>query len=206
MQTGSGQFAINKRQQLLRSLKKLLFNVAPVTLLAVVLVASFRMVQSDPSDGSASANSTPTVTTQAVVVEAKSPAVKPQSSAARLSPPAAGSHSQSESGQNAGSLKSGSEKTEQVWAEINDAISGLNDLVGAEMFLSVKRGQKGQMEIRLDDSIWKRVRYQTRVDLKTDISDLWHLYVTEYGYAGSSVVYFIDDNDGRVIDIFSRAH
>ena len=62
------------------------------------------------------------------------------------------------------------------------------------------------MEVLLDNSFWKRVRYQTRVDLKTDISNLWHLYVTEYGYAGSSVVYFIDESDNSVIDIFSRAN
>jgi len=97
-------------------------------------------------------------------------------------------------------------KKEQVWKEINDAIYGLNDVVGDDLFLDVKRIQKGQMEIRLDDGLWKRVRYQTRVDLKTDISNLWHLYVVEYGYAGSSVVYFVDDGDDRVIDIFSKAN
>gem|GEM_PF-5786328 len=93
-----------------------------------------------------------------------------------------------------------------MWKEINDAIYGLNDVVGDDLFLDVKRKQKGQMEIRLDDGLWKRVRYQTRVDLKTDISNLWHLYVVEYGYAGSSVVYFVDDGDDRVIDIFSKAN
>ncbi len=106
-----------------------------------------------------------------------------------------------------GSKASGSaDSSEKVWREINDAITGLNDLVGAEMFIDIRRKQKGQMEIRLDNSLWKRVRYQTRVDIKTDISNLWNLYVKEYGYAGSSVVYFMDDSNGRVIDIFSKAN
>ena len=74
------------------------------------------------------------------------------------------------------------------------------------MFLDVKRGEKGQMEVLLDNSFWKRVRYQTRVDLKTDISNLWHLYVKEYRQDETSVVYFINDADDKVIDIFSQAN
>jgi len=170
-------------------LKKLVLGVAPITLLVIVLVASFRMVQSDTVNSADQSAPLPTptpVTTQSVVIEAKSSA----GSQNLPSPP----------------VYDGEEEDKnKVWLEINEAISGLNDLVGAEMFLHVGRLQKGQMEVRLDDELWKRVRYQTRVDLKTDISNLWHLYVTEYGYAGSSVVYFIDDANGRVIDIFSRA-
>jgi len=168
-------------------LKKLVFGVAPVTLLVIVLVASFRMVQSETVDSGdqPGALATP-VATQSVVIEAKSTA----GVQGLPSPPATDELP---------------DEKHKVWQEINDAISGLNDLVGAEMFLDVSRLQKGQMEVRLDDELWSRVRYQTRVDLKTDISNLWHLYVTEYGHAGNSVVYFIDDGNGRVIDIFSRA-
>lgn len=168
-------------------LKKLVLGLTPVTLLVIVLVASFRMVQSDTVDSGDQSAPLPTpVAPQSVVIEAKSVA----GSQGLPSPP----------------VGDGSEEDKnKVWLEINDAISGLNELVGAEMFLDVSRLQKGQMEVRLDDALWNRVRYQTRVDLKTDISNLWHLYVTEYGHAGSSVVYFINDSNGRVIDIFSRA-
>lgn len=95
---------------------------------------------------------------------------------------------------------------ESVWADISNAIISLNGAVGVEMFLELSRAQKGQMEVRLDKSYWDRVQYQTRVSLKSDISDLWHLYAKEYNYAESSVVYFIDDQTGKVIDIFSKAN
>lgn len=149
--------------------------------------------------GQATSLSTP-VAPQAVVIEAKSLAPVDKNNSAALNPVLATgvvpdlSADKSEN------------KGEKVWLEINDAISSLNELVGTEMFLEVVRLQKGQMEVRVDGEVWKRVRYQTRVDLKTDISNLWHLYVSEYGNAGSSVVYFIDHSSDRVIDIFSRAN
>ena len=173
-------------------------------LLAAVVTVSFRMVQTNaadiPGDAASSAGVSKALQTpvapQAVVIEAKS-------SLATLPPATADEKTVVDRKADAESERS---KREQVWEEINEAISGLNDLVGAEMFLDVRRKQKGQLEIRLDDSLWNRVRYQTRVDLKTDISNLWHLYVKEYGYSGSSVVYFMDDSSGRVIDIFSKAN
>lgn len=100
---------------------------------------------------------------------------------------------------------SGSKNEESVWADISSAIISLNSAVGAEMFLELKRAQKGQMEVRLDKGYWDRVQYQTRVSLKSDISDLWHLYSKKYKFAESSVVYFIDHQTDKVIDIFSRA-
>ena len=90
---------------------------------------------------------------------------------------------------------------EQVWEEIEQAIAGLNELVGAEMFLGILRGQNGQLEINVDGGLWERVRYQTRVNLKSDISALWHLYVKDYAPAVRSVVYFKDDSNGKVIDL-----
>lgn len=95
---------------------------------------------------------------------------------------------------------------EAVWRDINDAIYGLNELVGVEMFLNIQRIQKGQLEVSLAKSYWDRVQYQTRVDLKNDISELWHLYATEYNHSESSVVYFIDYESKKVIDIFSKAN
>ena len=188
-------------------LKKLILGLGPVTLLVIVLVASFRMVLSETVAPDADKTSPMPVANQSVVVDAKSssPTALPeltQESARELAqvPPTVQPQSFSAAGVAA------ENKRNEVWLEINDAISGLNELVGVEMFVDVKRGVKGQMEIMLDNTFWKRVRYQTRVDLKTDISNLWHLYVTEYGHAGSSVVYFIDQTDGRVIDIFSRAN
>ena len=100
---------------------------------------------------------------------------------------------------------SGSKNEESVWADISSAIISLNSAVGAEMFLELKRAQKGQMEVRLDKGYWDRVQYQTRVSLKSDISDLWHLYSKKYKFAESSVVYFIDHQTDKFIDIFSRA-
>ncbi len=201
---------------LFASLQKLFLNLAPLTLLAVVLVSSFRMVHSDSRDSSGagpvdrtdqSSVSAPLVPTpvapQAVVVEAKS------SVATRTTPvPVASEETPIEDSvvQELGAAPVIVPlKKEQVWGEINDAIYGLNELVGDELFLAVNRKEKGQMEVRLNDGLWKRVRYQTRVDLKTDISNLWHLYVKEYGHAGRSVVYFLDDSNDRVIDIFSKA-
>jgi len=201
-------------------LKKLIVGLGPVTLLVVVLVASFRMVLSETVTNEGNEPSPVPVANQSVVIEAKSaslttspeplPPELPQESARQSTPqttpqttqalPAVQPQSFSAAGIAAANKKN------EVWLEINDAISGLNELVGVEMFVDVKRGPKGQMEIMLDNTFWKRVRYQTRVDLKTDISNLWHLYVTEYGHASSSVVYFIDQTDGRVIDIFSRAN
>ncbi len=155
-----------------------------MSLLFVVLIAVFKLVQSEPlsdelrAGGQLSGLQTP-VSPQAVVIEAKA----------------------------AGPSSTQDEASEDVvWNDISNAISNLNELVGAEMFLELKRAQKGQMEVRLDKGFWDRVQYQTRVDLKTDISDLWHLYATEYNYVDSSVVYFIDDTNGKVIDIFSKAN
>lgn len=144
----------------------------------------------------------PVVTPQAVVVEAKS-SVKDRPLSATSDDAVIEEGVVDELGVKPETVMS---QKDQVWGEINDAIFGLNELIGDELFLVVDRKQKGQMEIRLDDSLWKRVRYQTRVDLKTDISNLWHLYVREYGYAGASVVYFLDNSDDRVIDIFSKAN
>ncbi len=159
-------------------------NLVPVTLLFVVLIAAFKLVQSEPlSDelpGEQLSSLQTPVTTQSMVIEAKSTA-----------PVTTGAD--------------GGEDEDVVWKDISNAISNLNELVGAEMFLELKRAQKGQMEVRLDKGFWDRVQYQTRVDLKTDISDLWHLYATEYKNVDSSVVYFIDDTNGKVIDIFSKA-
>lgn len=182
-------------------LKKLVLRLGPITLLVVVLAASFRMVQSGTLREDTNNLSAPA--TPSVVVASKSAARAEDLSklpdGTQQSPPQV-------QPQSLGKGRTGLEsKKEDVWLEINDAISGLNELVGAEMFVDVKRGDKGQMEILLDNEYWKRVRYQTRVDLKTDISNLWHLYATEYDQAESSVVYFIDETDGRVIDIFSRA-
>jgi len=95
---------------------------------------------------------------------------------------------------------------EAVWRDINDAIYGLNELVGADMFLNIERIQKGQLEVSLAKKYWDRVQYQTRVDLKNDISDLWHLYAKEYNHSENSVVYFIDHDTNKVIDIFSKAN
>ena len=170
-------------------LKKLVLNLIPVTMLVFVLAAGHKLVQSEPLENGWENNGgkknggerklqTP-ATPQTVLIEAKSI----DSGAVQAEPPADG---------------------EGVWTDINDAISNLNKLVGAEMFLEVKRAEKGQMEVRLDKGFWDRVQYKTRVELKTDISDLWHLYATQYNYVESSVVYFIDDTNGKVIDIFSK--
>lgn len=93
---------------------------------------------------------------------------------------------------------------EQVWGEISQAISGLNDMVGDEMFRDLRRTEGNRMEVRVDAHFWQRVRYETRVDLKNDISNIWHLYVLQYVNDDSSSVYFIDDKTNKTIDIFSK--
>lgn len=172
---------------MLELLKKLTLG-APVVILIGVLFAGLKIVQSDPAEK----QKQPRVTPQAVVIEAKSDPI--DRSAPEATPPVQADSNQADSNK------------DEVWTEINDAISGLNDLVGAEMFIDVKRTQKGQLEVLLDRQYWDRVNYVTRVDLKTDISNLWHLYVKEYSGFESSVVYFIDDSNGKVIDIFSRSY
>lgn len=93
---------------------------------------------------------------------------------------------------------------EQVWADISDAITGLNDMVGDNMFKDLVRRNATTMEVRVDLDYWQRVRYATRVDLKNDISNIWHLYVKEYNQDRQSAVYFIDDRSGKTIDIFTQ--
>ena len=197
-------------------LKKLVQGVAPAMLLVIVIAALFRMVQSGPAMADRATavpeqatagpeSETPgPAATQSVLIEAK--AVSPVDSLPEAPQETVQESLQVQPQSFSAASGSAENKKNEVWLEIDDAISGLNELVGVEMFLDVKRGEKGQMEVLLDNSFWKRVRYQTRVDLKTDISNLWHLYVTEYGYAGNSVVYFIDESDGSVIDIFSRSN
>lgn len=94
---------------------------------------------------------------------------------------------------------------EEVWSEISEAISGLNDMVGDEMFRDLRRTDNNRMEVRVDLNYWQRVRYQTRVDLKNDISNIWHLYVLQYSDTPESSVFFIDDDTNKTIDIFSQA-
>ena len=93
---------------------------------------------------------------------------------------------------------------EEVWIEISQAISGLNDMVGDKMFRDLRRTSESQMEVRVDLRFWQRVRYETRVDLKNDISNIWHLYVQQYSEEDQSAVYFIDDQTNKTIDIFSQ--
>lgn len=93
---------------------------------------------------------------------------------------------------------------EEIWGEISQAISGLNDMVGDEMFRDLRRTEDNRMEVRVDLHFWQRVRYETRVDLKNDISNIWHLYVLQYADEESSTVYFIDDETNKTIDIFSQ--
>lgn len=93
---------------------------------------------------------------------------------------------------------------EQIWVEISDAIESLNDVVGDKMFLDLRRKNQSEMEVRLDAGFWQRVRYQTRVDLKNDISNIWHLYVKQYYDGGFSSVHFIDDKTDSTIDIFTQ--
>jgi len=94
---------------------------------------------------------------------------------------------------------------EEIWSEISDAIASLNDVVGDEMFLDLRRKENNQMEVRVDIGFWQRVRYQTRVDLKKDISNIWHLYVKQYYDGDYSAVHFIDDSTEKTIDIFTQS-
>ncbi len=93
---------------------------------------------------------------------------------------------------------------EQVWSDISDAITSLNDMVGDDMFRELTRKSPTTMEVRVDLDYWQRVRYETRVDLKNDISNIWHLYVRQYNEDNESAVFFIDDLSGKTIDIFTQ--
>lgn len=94
---------------------------------------------------------------------------------------------------------------EDVWTEINLAIAHLNRQIGSSMFRDLKRLSASEMEVRLDSRYWDRVVYQTRVSLKKDISDIWHLFVIQYNNDNNSAVFFIDDETGKTIDIFTRS-
>ena len=93
---------------------------------------------------------------------------------------------------------------EKVWGDISEAITSLNDMVGDDMFKQLTRKNSTTMEVRVDLDYWQRVRYETRVDLKNDISNIWHLYVRQYNEDNESAVYFIDDTSGKTIDIFTQ--
>lgn len=95
---------------------------------------------------------------------------------------------------------------EEIWIEISDAISSLNKVVGDNMFLDLQRKDASNMEVRIDAGYWQRVRYQTRVDLKNDISNIWHLYVKQYHGGDYSSVRFVDDTTDKTIDIFTQAN
>lgn len=95
---------------------------------------------------------------------------------------------------------------EKVWSDISEAITGLNDMVGDNMFRQLVRKNETTMEVRVDSGFWQRVRYETRVDLKNDISNIWHLYVRQYNDNNESSVFFVDDNSGKTIDIFTQRH
>jgi len=179
---------------MLSSLFKLLMGIVPVTVLLAVLGGSFWLVHSD----SFSFELETPVVPQAILIEANSTGAEQQLVSLSNQKPLSIDPASVATGEAAND-------EEKVWQEISDTIAGLNELVGEEMFVGLTRGQKGQMEVRLNRDLWSRVRYQTRADLKTDISNLWHLYVTEFGYVDSSSVYFLDDSNGDVIDIFSKA-
>ena len=74
------------------------------------------------------------------------------------------------------------------------------------MFRQLVRKNETTMEVRVDSGFWQRVRYETRVDLKNDISNIWHLYVRQYNDNNESSVFFVDDNSGKTIDIFTQRH
>ena len=93
---------------------------------------------------------------------------------------------------------------EKVWSDISQAITSLNDMVGDDMFRELHRKSATTMEVRVDLDYWQRVRYETRVDLKNDISNIWHLYVRQYNDDNQSAVFFIDDRSGKTIDIFTQ--
>ena len=103
-------------------------------------------------------------------------------------------------------LEGGQDKPprEKVWNDINKAITGLNDMVGDNMFRQLVRKNSTSMEVRVDLEFWQRVRYETRVDLKNDISNIWHLYVRQYNENNESSVFFVDDITGKTIDIFTQ--
>ena len=82
----------------------------------------------------------------------------------------------------------------------------IRDRVGDNMFRQLVRKNATTMEVRVDSGFWQRVRYETRVDLKNDISNIWHLYVRQYNENNESSVFFVDDNSGKTIDIFTQRH
>jgi len=169
--------------------RKILLTVAPPLALAAVLAVGLRIVQSDPIDLSTQEPivAPQSVAAESVVIEAKSdPTAQPNVETV----PSEGS----------------GEDADKLWGEIDQAISGLNDLVGVEMFLDVRQGEESRLEVLLEKKYWDRVSYVTRVNLKSDISNLWHLYVKEYRQFDTSVVYFIDEANDKVIDIFSQAN
>ena len=218
-----------------RSRKDLILSLAPFTLLVVVLLVGIRVVQFDSrkaeafkrdraaaravaseqtnliSSASAAETATP-VTVQSVLIEAKSqPTPNPIDSAllesAIVPDPGKLPETQKASLKASESQKKDQSESrkEEVWVDISDTISSLNELVGAEMFRQIQRLPNGQLQVRLDRTYWERVMYLTRSDLKTDISNLWHLYVDQFDSSDTSSVYFLDDTTGKVIDIFSQA-
>lgn len=98
-----------------------------------------------------------------------------------------------------------SERKEQVWTEISDAISGLNKLVGDDLFKGLERQSGSEMRVMVNPDYWSRVRYETRVELKTDISKIWHLYAQQYNDSTASSVFFVDAESGKTIDIYTLA-
>ncbi len=97
------------------------------------------------------------------------------------------------------------DRKEQIWSEITEAISGLNRLVGDELFRGMERKSASDMRVLVDPGYWSRVRYETRVELKTDISKIWHLYAVQYNATPASSVYFVDADSGKTIDIYTLA-
>jgi hypothetical protein len=96
-------------------------------------------------------------------------------------------------------------RKEQIWTEITEAISGLNRLVGDELFRGLERKSASEMQVLVDPGYWSRVRYETRVELKTDISKIWHLYAVQYNATPASSVFFVDADSGKTIDIYTQA-
>ena len=210
------------------SLKKLFLRFAPITAFILLLLVAYRLANSEgiTSDGvtTDALNPLPAAQVEKSITGAVALPGQPENSTSQNSASDqsesnlteaksefVGSEDNTTSEANLQDEASSNDQAspkdqESVWADISNAIISLNAAVGAEMFLGLSRAQKGQMEVRLDKSYWDRVQYQTRVSLKSDISDLWHLYAKEYKYAESSVVYFIDDQTDKVIDIFSKAN
>jgi len=179
------------------SIKKLIISLIPVTILLLVLTFGLRMVQSETMQSTAETDTALLATPVAPQSEVAD-SVLPDSVMieAKLDPETDIAPAPDDAGESAADK-------EAVWEQITDAMFGLNDIAGADLIVDVQRGEKGALEVALNKDDWDRVRYQTRADLKTDISNLWHLYVLEYGYVESSVVYFTDVG-GKVIDIFSK--